>query len=308
MQEDIIYFEKVMSLKNVYNLYDNYFCWLYPFTNENIAGYYSKMDFKDKNILTVTGSGDHALNAILLGAKEVECFDTNPLAKYYSELKIAAIKTLSLEEFILFFFNKNTFRIPKYYLNKDIYKKIRKELDGHFLDFWDYVFNKYTPKELYKSFLFTDDFLSLDALIYANLYLQSENYEKLKVSLSNKKISYHDIRLEKLGDLNKRFDIVVLSNIPAFLNRIYKKDFLKNFKDLINKIKYPNSKIIISYLYCNLLEHGSSKEDIYNESVLKQYFPYDDYEYIRFESTDTLGSRSGLKKIFPKFDMVFVSK
>ena len=34
----------------------------------------------------------------------------------------------------------------------------------------------------------------------------------------------------------------------------------------------------------------------------------EDYEYIEFESSDTLASNRSLKKIFPKFDKVFVSK
>ena len=43
MEKDISYLNKVLSLKNVKDLYNNYFCWLYPFTNENINGYYSKL-------------------------------------------------------------------------------------------------------------------------------------------------------------------------------------------------------------------------------------------------------------------------
>ena len=308
VKEDIKFLDKVMSMKKITELYKNYFCWLYPFTNENINGYYSKIDFENKNVLTITGSGDHILNAFLLGAKEVDAFDSNPLAKYYTELKIASIKSLSLEEFILFFYNNSTFKIPKYYLSKETYVKIRKNLYGKYLDFWDYVFKNYNPKELYKSFLFTDDFLSLDALAYANLYFNIENYETLRRCLGDKKVEYHDISLEKICDIEKRFDIVILSNVPAFLNKVYKSDFLKNFRDLIDKIKHFNTKIVVCYLYSNLLESGSSKDDIYNNERLREYFPYDEYEYIHFESSDTLGSKSGLKKIFPKFDSVFMSK
>ena len=290
------------------DIYKNYFCWLYPFTNENINGYYSQMNFEDKNVLTVIGSGDHILNAFLLGANRIEGFDTNPLAKYYVELKIAAIKSLTLEEFILFFYNKSIFKIPKYYMNKEMYGKVRKNLNDNFLEFWDYVFNKYSPKELYKSFLFTDDFLSLDALVRSNLYLQGDNFNQLKQLISNKKVTYHNIGLQDLGELDKKFDIIILSNIPAFLKEIYKTDQLRKFKELINNIKYPNTKIVVSYLYSNLLEHGSSKEDIYNFYKLTEYFSLEEYEYLAFESTDTLGNDGGLKKIFPKFDKVFISK
>ena len=308
VKEDIKYLDKVISMNKITELYKNYFCWLYPFTNENINGYYSKIDFENKNVLTITGSGDHILNAFLLGAKEVDAFDSNPLAKYYTELKIASIKSLSLEEFVLFFYNNSTFKIPKYYLNKETYVKIRKNLDDKYLEFWDYVFRNYSPKELYKSYLFTDDFLSLDALACANLYFNVENYETLRECLRDKKVEYHDIGLENLCDIEKRFDIIILSNVPAFLNKVYKSDFLNNFRDLIDKIKHFNTKIVVCYLYSNLLESGSSKDDIYNNRKLREYFPNDEYEYMHFESSDTLGSKSGLKKIFPKFDSVFISK
>ena len=127
----------------------------------------------------------------------------------------------------------------------------------------------------------------------------------LKRKLSNKNIKIKGI---KVINIEKRFDIIILSNVPAFLNKIYKSDFLKNFRNLIDGIKNSNTKIVVCYLYSNLLESGSSKDDIYNNRKLREYFPNDEYEYMHFESSNTLGSKSGLKKIFPKFDSVFISK
>lgn len=308
MEKDIIYLDRVLSFKSAKDLYNNYFCWIYPFTNENISGYYSKINFKDKSVLSVIASGDHILNAFLMGANEVDAFDSNPLAKYYVELKIAAIKSLSLEEFILFLYNKSNFKISSYYLNKNVYLKVRNKLSGNYRIFWDYVFDNYTPKQLYKSYLFTDDFLDLPALVKANMYLKEDNYKKLKDILENKKVIYHDIMIQDIQNIDKIFDVVILSNVPAFLNSIYKSNYLKNFKELIEKIKFPNTKIIVSYLYSNLLEYGSSNDDIYNSDKLIEYFSHEDYEYIEFESSDTLASNRSLKKIFPKFDKVFVSK
>lgn len=308
MEKDIKYLNRIMSFKKITDLYDNYFCWLYPFTNENINGYYSKMDFNNKSVLTIVSSGDHIINAFLKGASEVDAFDINPLAKYYVELKIAAIKSLSLEEFLLFLYNKSTFRIPSYYLNKNIYFKIRCELSRDYREFWDYVFETYTPKQLYKSFLFTDDFLDFVPLTRANGYLNEKNYAKVKEILRDKKVTYHDTSFVDINAIDKVFDLIILSNVPAFLNKIYQCDYLKKLKELIETLKFSNTKVVVSYLYSNLLECGSSKDDIYNEPKLRKYFSYEDYEYIQFESTDTLGSNNGLKKIFPKFDMIFVSK
>ena len=38
---------------------------IYLFTTENIAGYMNELDLTDKKIITVTGSSDHIINAIL---------------------------------------------------------------------------------------------------------------------------------------------------------------------------------------------------------------------------------------------------
>ena len=75
---------------------------IYPFTSENIAGYMSTLDLTDKKIITVTGSTDHILNAVLQGATKITTFDINPLTKPYMDLKISAIKNLSYEKFLKF--------------------------------------------------------------------------------------------------------------------------------------------------------------------------------------------------------------
>ena len=48
---------------------------IYTYTNEDIKGYLSYFDLQDKNILTVTGSGDHVLN-MLLSVDEIDTFFT----------------------------------------------------------------------------------------------------------------------------------------------------------------------------------------------------------------------------------------
>ena len=54
-------------------------------TTENINGYYDRLYFKDKKILSVVGSGDQIFEAILRGAKEIDGFDIshNAILLYY---------------------------------------------------------------------------------------------------------------------------------------------------------------------------------------------------------------------------------
>ena len=48
MKKDIMLLDETMNLKNIKDVKDRTFFWIYPFTNENIKAYYSYIDFKDK--------------------------------------------------------------------------------------------------------------------------------------------------------------------------------------------------------------------------------------------------------------------
>lgn len=305
LENDIKYLNKVMKINNEDDLYNNYFCWLYPFTNENIDGYYKNIDFKNKNVLTVTSSGDHLLNASLYGSKEFDCFDTNPLAKYYVNLKIAAIKSLKYEEFIIFFFRK--FINNKGYFNKNIYKKIRNNLTNDHKLFWDYFFNTYTKKDITNSFLFTNDQLSLKQLILSNKYMDKDNYYRLKEIIKNISINYYDKSFIELSNINKKYDIIILSNIIAYMNIEENQNLLIQIKNTLEKISNSNTKIVLSYLYGEKL-FGYAYEGVYNKELIKKYFSKDKYTYSYFTSSDTLNQPKLLKKIYDKQDSVIISK
>ena len=60
---------------------------VYPFTTESINGYFNKIDFNDKSVLTVGSSSDQAFNAILLGAKNITVYDINKNTSFFGKLK-----------------------------------------------------------------------------------------------------------------------------------------------------------------------------------------------------------------------------
>lgn len=304
--KDIEYLDKVINFRKKTDLYENRFFWIYPFTNENILGYYSNIDFSNKSVLSVTSSGDHILNAFLLGAKSISAFDLNPLAKYFVELKIAAIKNLSLEEFILFFYNKNGI-FNKRFLNKEIYLKIRNNLDDKTKYFWDYLFQKYSKKDIVKSYLFTDDFLNIRALVKVNPYLNLINYYKLREILNNKTITYYDMNLSDLTNLNKKFDILILSNIPAFLDNIYDKNSLKRLKKLIENLSKENARVVVNYYYNNLISNYDYNV-IYDIDKVRKYFSKNDYKFISFESSHNMNLIKPLRVLSYREDSVLISK
>jgi len=310
LKEDLEILNSIMKIeKNTKGV--KQFFWLYPFTNENLKGYYSSIDFKEKDVLCVTSSGDHALNALVLGAKNIHSFDINPLAKYYSELKIAAIQALTLEEFILFFYNKSYFDRKKYYLKKEIYlEKISKFLDKNVKLFWNYIFENYTSKDIYNSYLFVNDHLKLKGLVQANYYFNEKTFNELKNILKEKKIIYHDVNLKDLNKLNHKFDIVILSNIPTFLMDIYKKDVLEKFKELIETLKTEDNIVVLNYFYNNLISNNDETlGEIYNWSKVNQLFNDHEYEYKYFESAEFLDcSKRVRNRVYYKQDKVLISK
>lgn len=304
MAKDMEFLDEIMNLKDRKEAKKKGFFWLYPFTNENIKAYYSYIDFKNKDVLCVTSSGDHALNAILLGAKNISSFDINPLAKYYSELKIAAIKSLSLEEFIMFFYDKR-FITYKYFFNKKLYKKFSNNLKGDYKEFWDYFFDNYTKMQIFKSYLISEDYLNLRALFEVNLYLKENNYYKLRELLKDKDIVYYDVSLKELNTINNKFDIVLLSNISAFLDNDVES--LKNLRNSIDSVSNKNAEIVVNYFYDNLLDYSYNKI-IYDIEEVTKIFPTEEYEYKSFESSHNMQSSYGLRMLSDKYDKVLLTK
>lgn len=86
-------------------------CPVYLFTNENVSGYIPMLlnGTTDANVLTVCASGDHAFEALLAGAKNVDTFDINTSQKCVMELKSHMIRDIDYEKFMDFFFSKNNF-------------------------------------------------------------------------------------------------------------------------------------------------------------------------------------------------------
>ena len=90
---------------NHYNDYSS----VYKVSNEKIsAKSYQETLSNKKKILSVIGSGDQILNSILLGTNDIDGYDISRFSKYFLQLKIAAILSLSKEEFMNFFlYNRN---------------------------------------------------------------------------------------------------------------------------------------------------------------------------------------------------------
>lgn len=94
IRKDIIEATRIItnpfSIREVFSKYNK----LYLYTTENIKEYMID-DLSEKSVLSVTGSGDHFLNAAYMNASVIDTFDINKLTIYLLKLKKCAISYLS---------------------------------------------------------------------------------------------------------------------------------------------------------------------------------------------------------------------
>lgn len=216
---------------------------IYPFTSENIAGYMKDLDLTDKKVITVTGSTDHILNAVLQGATEITTFDINPLTKPYMDLKISALKNLSYEDFIkLLLFESNM--ILDYRIISSL------DMSDESKIFWLEQLSKFNNNgnELRNSSLFNLKYFNPYSKLWQNLYLEKNRYNLLKQQLKDAKITFINASLKDLK-IDENFDYMFLSNISDYLNLMYNSDALRKYRDLLNEFQERVNTIYFAYLY-----------------------------------------------------------
>lgn len=235
---------------------------IYSFTTENIAGYFPYLNFKNNDILTVSASGDHIINAFYKDAKSVVGFDINYLALIFTELKLVALQNLKYEEFLQFFMINEENNINKNRKSLDylVYKdKLRIDLTDNAIQYWDMMYKNFNNNgyELRNSHIFNNKYDNNHVKLNSNLYLKSEaDYNLAKEKIKQKEIilissNYKDIN--KLGLSNIiNCDIVLMSNISDYIKNIYnmKANYLEEYvKDITKIFKIENNEIVCAYLY-----------------------------------------------------------
>ena len=111
---------------------------IYAFTNEPLIKYIPTTKIENRDVLTVTASGDHPLNIALQNPKSITCFDINRLAKYWTELKVAGIITMARDEFIQEFICNAScnLEISTGLLSRYNFDKVCEVLPDYAKEFW----------------------------------------------------------------------------------------------------------------------------------------------------------------------------
>lgn len=263
---------------------------IYPFTTENIAGYISEFDLKNKSLLTVGSSGDQIINAALFGCNNITLFDINPYVKFYYYLKIACLLELNRHEFLeflrykdypkVFYDNKETFNLNTYI---KVFKTLSL-LDYNSFLFWDSLFQEFSPKVIRTS-LFNMDENRTNVITSCNPYLSSE-IAYLETREKVKKLIPEFITGDiLLNSLSFSYDNIWLSNIAVWMNHDYLREIMQKITMYLN----PEGKLLITYLYQTTedTEYESDWSPIYNLpitlDILREYKP----QFITFPSVDS---------------------
>lgn len=201
---------------------------VYPFNTEDSSSVFRVQEDKirNKDTLTVTGSGDALLDLFMNGASTVTCFDINGLAKFYALLKFSFVKAgMSYHEFETFFLGKDAV-----ILSKEIYDKYSSCLDKNLKQFWDgiyeflYVNNRKLLNSDHNLFYKIYDFFGTANKSYHNncsYFGNEENYTKLQEILKSKTLNDINFIDSSLFDLpeklaGKKYGYAYLSNILDF--------------------------------------------------------------------------------------------
>lgn len=234
---------------------------IYKKSNERIEAYYHHLQDKEK-VLSVIASGDQVLNCILGGSKIIDLFDISVFPKYFLFLKIGAIKALSREEYLEFFYG-NIDRSLEY---EDLYNKIRLCLEPNIREFWDGLFNLFEWKDIYNSSLFMYEDLSIKKIVKQNKYLGIRAFNKLKKVIDDVKFTTIEGNIFDIASTFKgKYDLVYLSNI------LFYSDY-ELYKKMIKKFPLSKDGIVISYL------HSTSDliKEVFNDKriTFEEYKPY----------------------------------
>lgn len=216
----------------------------YLWTNEDMK-LYPKENLKGKNILTITSSGDHALNAILNGGGIIDSFDVNQFSKYVSALKIAMIKKYGYYDFFKRMDWIENMESLNFNSKENIIDSIREYLSYDEYLFWStFEYLRINNKVNF------NDVINVYGSLKKNVSSKAFSYNKLKRNLKKAKITYYDsdiMDIEK--SVNKKYDRVFLSNVLEYVLASNGPRFVNNYNDAmikLDKILLPSS-IIYGY-------------------------------------------------------------
>ena len=217
---------------------------IYERTNEDLYSLYSKIDIKDKNVLSVLSSSDQIFMARYFGARSIDSFDKNKLTLYYYYLRIWFIKYLSKYYPKLY---NNDYEQLDYLLNS---VEVNSLIEKNALHFWKVLSNKKI------------DFVSLFKLSY-----HSKDFSFVMGKDICGDIIFNNFDFFDNINNDKTYDIIIFSNILDWAGENNNK--LKIARNNIYKLLNNDGIVLCSKFIYNL-------NDFERHMIFSSLFDYQD--------------------------------
>ncbi len=227
----------------------------YLWTNEDMK-LYPKENLKGKNILTITSSGDHALNVILNGGCVIDSFDVNLFSKYVSALKIAMIKKYGYYDFFKRMDWIENIESLNFNSKENIIDSVKE-----YLSYDEYLFWSTFEHLRINNKVRFNDVINVYGNLKKNAYTDAFSYNKLKRNLKNAKITYYDsdiMDIEK--NVNKKYDRVFLSNVLEYVLASNTPHFVDNYQKVISGLDkiLLHGSVIYGYDFSNVSKYSDN--------------------------------------------------
>lgn len=249
---------------------------VYKISNERLEEY-QKLLLDKKRLLSVIASGDQIINSMITQPTTIDCFDISSYPKYFLMLKLAAIRTLTLEEYDEFFLDDTL--TTKDELYDDLYfLKIRTALDKEYKLFWDSLFNHSDWYDIYNSRLFSSEPANKNIAHERNIYLLKLNYLKLKSIIPKININFYDGNILDIYTKFKiPYDLIYLSNIATYVDKI-------KYKEMLYKLPLEEQGLILTYMFGNIDRYQEFfHEKEFTTEIFKKNNPNDESGLLLFK-------------------------
>lgn len=252
------------------------------------------------SVLTVLGGGGIALESVLRGARDVDCFDFNPRQYDYFELMLTCMTFFDYEEFCKYFTSDQG-----KLLSFELYEKMYWFLEDDIADRLKPAF--FRPGMIDKYFR-TDYMVHLERLKKFCSYYNEEEYYKLKENL-NMMGGYLDFVKcdvsevpEKFAD--KKYDLIFLDNIFQYYRDIKGLDDVhlvdKFIKKKLSKLLNDDGIIQVNYGF-----------ELATDAVIEKFgydiegMSVDVNRFVQYEMNNSVNT--GLLSGYNGYDVSFIS-
>ena len=215
-------------------------------SNELLFKIFSNFNVCGKNVLTVLGSGDQAFHCYKNGAKSVDLFDINPLTIYYYYLRRWVVEYLG------------QFYPDKDFTNHDIKQLLKNvvihsDYENDAIQYWGGLTNL--------------KFFSFRKLFFREIVKQKQGNEFNNLSVIKKRMSddysFYNIDLTNKVNINKKYDVIITSNISEYVH----PSSLSIYKENLANLMSDNGRIVCS----NLRRNGV---DILEKTIFEDSFTF----------------------------------